>query len=74
MIPKEMEKLVVQIAGKINGKKEQDAKTDPEACVMSLLKEINDNYPRPSANLQVTVESAFFVSNQEEARKILKRQ
>ena len=74
MIPKEIEKLVIEVATLFEGKRGRaEATKEPEIILVAMLRRIKERRDEPSAMLGSTIESSFFEDNQEEARQLLKR-
>ncbi len=70
MIPKHIEKLVVEIAEKSGGeKKKKIAAENPEVVLASLLSTISDRVKNPSKTLDNAVEFSLFDSNLAETER-----
>ena len=72
MIPKPVEKLLVEIAKKV-GKDKHRVTDDPERWLVALLLNIDERVTSVSAMLDRTVSSSFFDSRMARADRLLGR-
>lgn len=70
-VSKEELELLRKIFGRFGERNLKEVEKDPEACRLSLLREIAKDVPRISATLYDTTQAATFTSSVNEARQIL---
>ncbi|MBI2054419.1 MAG: hypothetical protein HYT36_03810 [Candidatus Staskawiczbacteria bacterium] len=62
-----------RVFGHITAKRREEAKKNPEVCLIALLLAIKEKLPYSCAILRSTVEEALYEDNIEEAKKRLKK-
>lgn len=73
MLPREIQKLVIQIYSNFHEEKRQQVKQEPEVFLVSLLQAIQKELPDISAMLESTVEKGGYEENRQEAIRYLRR-